>query len=470
MTISQTITPTTSNNWLEKLGHNVAAKAILAFIVVLPLHSLIITILLAQLKLPFGIVRSIAAWKEVLLGLTFGIAMLALVWRYLHYQPLRLIWVDWVALAWVALVIVYFGLQDDVLNARPNLIGKAYGARDWLLYTMPYFIGRLLPFSQKQIKQILHSIFGVGLFTCIIAIFEYFFVPIEWHVRLGVPIYFRDFLNTYVLEWLYNLPSNYWIEATPTTVLRRAVSIYLSGQGFALPFLVVIPVVVHLFCCKPTLVRSVATVIVFAGLALNLTRMTIIAGFLEALLVILIHRNWKLMLAVIIGASIGLGVGMAASPKIRSFVTRSISGQETSIGTRGAQWVEGMGDLSQYPLGHGLGFSGQVGYRTSKVVVDGQGQEAGYLKLTGDLGLPGLALFIAWFVGILVTAFAVMRRIKINDQDLGNPRDLAIVVFTIALGFLLNNVAAPPDQSPFVIYLFPWLAGCLVAWQQQFKA
>lgn len=453
---------------IETLGQKLSSRTIFVFIALLPLHSLLITILLAQFKLPFGLVRGIAAWKEVLLGLTFGVAMLALVWRYLRYQPLRLIWLDWVALAWVALVILYFGLQDSVLGSRPNLVGKAYGARDWLLYTMPYFIGRLLPLTENQIKHVFQAIFIVGLVTCSIAIIEYFFVPIEWHVRLGVPIYFKDFLNTYVLEWLYNLPSNYWIEATPTSVMRRAVSVYLSGQGFALPFLVVIPVTVHLFCKKPTIWRSLVVIIVFAGLTLNLTRATIAVGFFETLLVLFLHRKWKIILAVSIGAVIGLGVGMAASPQIRSFVTRSVSGQETSISTRTTQWAEGLNDLAEYPLGHGLGFSGQIGYRTSKVVVSGQGQEAGYLKLTGDLGLPGLTLFGAWFVGVLGTALLTLRRPIHNPaaRDLA-VRDLAIVVLTIGCGFLLNNIAAPPDQSPFVIYLFPWLAGCLVAWRGQ---
>jgi O-antigen ligase len=298
-------------------------------------------------------------------------------------------------------------------------------------------------------------IFVVGFATSLIGILEYFFVPIEWHVRLGVPIYFRDFLNTYVLKWLYDLPSNYWAEATPTSVIRRAVSVYINGQSFALPFLVVAPVSAYFFFNKPNLLRGIALATVFLGLALNLTRMTMLVCIVQTFLLLAYMRKWKIIGGVIAGLAIGLLIGVMISPRINSFVRRTISGEETSVSTRSQQWVEGIVDLLANPLGHGLGYAGQVGFRTGPAGTEGQGQEAGYFKLTGDMGVVGLGLFVVFFAGVLANASKLLRRTKSSHQH------LALITALIAIGFLINNITAPPDQSPFVIYLFPWLAGVM---------
>src|SRR5439155_15577843 len=39
---------------------------------------------------------------------------------------------------------------------------------------------------------------------------------------------------------------------------------------------------------------------------------------------------------------------------------------------------------------------------------------------------------------------------------------LAVLTLTAAVGFLINNLTAPPDQSLFLRYVFPWLAGMTV--------
>ena len=48
------------------------------------------------------------------------------------------------------------------------------------------------------------------------------------------------------------------------------------------------------------------------------------------------------------------------------------------------------------------------------------------------------------------------------------PNEMNILLaLIITLGFMLNNLTSPPDQSPFTIYVFSWLAGLalqLAAW------
>jgi hypothetical protein len=76
--------------------------------------------------------------------------------------------------------------------------------------------------------------------------------------------------------------------------------------------------------------------------------------------------------------------------------------------------------------------------------------------VAGALGVPGLLIWLAWFGGVLVYAARGSRRLRAPYQG------LALVVAAITIGYLLNNLTAPPDQNLFVAYVFSWLAGIAV--------
>ncbi len=460
------MTNTTAAVWQPNRLARYAFFALMAFIVLLPFHSLILTILLAQIKIGFGAVRAVAAWKEALLGVSVALAVGSLLYRvFIRKEKIHWIGMDLIVLIWVALVLLYLLLQNRIVgDFGISLSARLYGARDWLLYIAPFLVGRLLPFGESKIARALNAIAWVGVITCGIGLIERFFIPTEWHVKLGVPIYFRDFLNTEVLSYLQDMPSNYWAETNSKEITRRAVSVYLSGQGFALPFLVIMPVITYRLFSRITLWRALTFVICIAGLLANLTRMTIFAAAVEILIVLLLMRQWKLLIVLAIVGAIGAAGAYVGSSTVRTFVNRTISCSESSCNQRDEQWMDGIRRVQAKPFGYGLGYGGQAGLRNeSKGVVElpggkkGIGEEAGYFKLTTDLGVPGLAIFVAWFAGVLWCAFSIYRKSS------GMWRGLAIIVFAIACGFLINNLTAPPDQSPFVMYVFPWLAGLIAS-------
>jgi hypothetical protein len=61
-------------------------------------------------------------------------------------------------------------------------------------------------------------------------------------------------------------------------------------------------------------------------------------------------------------------------------------------------------------------------------------------------------------IGILRSAW------QVAGNNAGMQRCVALLVFATAGGIMLNNLTAPPDQSPVVIYVFSWLAGTVSAW------
>ena len=78
--------------------------------------------------------------------------------------------------------------------------------------------------------------------------------------------------------------------------------------------------------------------------------------------------------------------------------------RDGSSRVRPKQWIEGWRVLREHPAGLGLGSTGNT---SGRVGWAGIGNDAGYLKVAGALGAPGLLMFLAWFLGIVVASAAV---------------------------------------------------------------
>ena len=423
--------------------------ALSAFMVFLPVHSLVITVLLAQVGLPVPLLKVVASWKEVLLVSTLAVAVMHALRRGL---PLRLSWADGLALAWVVQVLFYFLCHDLLFDWEASLVQRLYGVREWLLFLLPYGVGRLLPLTRDQVLRALRLLVAVGVATSIVGVLECLLVPTEWHVVLGVPRYFSEFLSLVYPEYMLGLPPNYWT-AMGTRLVRRAVSVYLSGQAFAIPFLVILPAALWAYLVRlgPRSPRALAVCV--TGVLFSLTRMTIVACLVEALAVLWLLGRRGAVLALGLGAS-GLLLGtMVVSRDVNEFVMNTVLLADDSAAARPAQWAEGFAQIAEAPIGQGLGSAGQV---AQVFEAGGAGQEAGYLKVTTALGLPGLLAMLGWLAGLLAHA----RRLVASSD--GVAVGVGVVVYAACVGFLVNNLAAPPDHSPMFIYVFAWLAGLAV--------
>jgi hypothetical protein len=275
---------------------------------------------------------------------------------------------------------------------------------------------------------------------------------VVWHVRLGVPRYFREFLNLSYPDYIFGLPYNYWAEFAGRPV-RRSVSTYLSAQAFAVPFLIIWPVVIYNYVARLTRWPRAILMICGFSLLLTITRMTIVVCFIQTLMMLWIMQRRRIVVGIIIALFVAFVIGFLAYPRFQIFVTNTITLRDTSSSARPQQWIRGVQAVLDSPLGLGLGSTGQTGTRFGG---QGEGQEAGYFRITGAIGLPGLFLFLTWFGGIIYFNISSFRRSRTIWQG------LAGVTLMTAVGFLLNTLTGPVDQSPFTIYVFAWLAGISV--------
>jgi O-Antigen ligase len=337
---------------------------------------------------------------------------------------------------------------------------------------------------------VLQAIVLVGFVASVIGIVEYLFIRTDWSVQLGVPRYFGEMLNLKYPDHLAGLPLNYWLNVG-NTLVRRAVSVYFSAQGFAIPFLVILPVTLYNYLKRQSRWGLIALLLCNFALFLTLTRMTILVCLMQGLIVLWLSREkwttwlvggatWLALLGLALTAANlrpeilnALAQFNASSTTSSSQATDNLklpqesaldwnsamqagAMQDPSSEVRPGQWVTGLRLLRQDPLGQGLGTSGLNRLRFQSGVGP-SGSEAGFLKIVIAMGVPGTLLYLAWFAGILAYAFIGYRELVHPYQA-----SAALLTFVIAVGFLINNITAPPDQSLFVIYIFPWLAGLSV--------
>src|SRR5258705_11008384 len=90
----------------------------------------------------------------------------------------------------------------------------------------------------------------------------------------------------------FGLPQNYWT-GIGGHLVRRAGSVYLSGQAFAIPFLLFYPLATAwgFLREKRSALQIAAYLIITAGLVLTVTRATMVVAFLQVVLLISLIRR-----------------------------------------------------------------------------------------------------------------------------------------------------------------------------------
>lgn len=301
--------------------------------------------------------------------------------------------------------------------------------------------------------------------TCAIAIVERLLVTPDMLVLLGVASYFQDFLNVaaFTAGNEYGLPMNYWTRIGNVEV-QRAGSIYLSSQGFAVPFLILLPVATAwVFGQKRvTLSMKLEYGIIWAGLLLSVTRMTILVCAIQLVLVILMLRKPEWAVAGLVAGGIAVGLSMLIVPGLPGFIWDTLTWQTGSSASHVKDWSKGLDAFFEHPWGAGLGTTDQSAVRFD---MDPLTADNGYFKYAVELGIQGLALLLAVFAGILATSWKVARYASTHNRRL-----LGTVVLFTTIGVMLNATTGVVFNALVLSYLYFWFAGAVVTVaQREFK-
>lgn len=419
----------------------------------LAFHVVAMAALFGALGIPGPVVRVVAAWKEAaVLLLLFSVVVRAALGRL---RPIAISPNDLAVTALIGLAIVYLLVFEAWSASGTTFLAGLYGLRDAVFFLLLYFVGRTTP-ELAENDRLLRVLIALGVVTTLFAILERLFVTPQMLVVLGAANYFRDFLGTapFTLGNEYGLPMNYWT-AFGSRVVQRAGSVYLSSQAFAISFLLIIPAAtVRMLYHRRSRMAWVVYALLWTGLLLSVTRMTIVVCVMEVLVIALAARRYDL-LAWTVGATFTLFVfALAVVRGLPTFIWQTITWETGSSGSHLKDWGKGFGALMSYPLGSGLGTSDQTAVRfgLNPLTADNQ-----FLKYGAELGLPGLLLIVLIFCGVGAAAAKLLR-----NSPPGPEHRFAIIVLAATVGIALNSATAVPFNCMVLAYLFFWMAGVTV--------
>lgn len=177
-------------------------------------------------------------------------------------------------------------------------------------------------------------------------------------VLLGVAAYFQDFLNVsaFTAGNDFGLPMNYWTQIGSVNV-QRAGSVFLSSQAFAVPFLILMPAATVWFfgaVKRRTFTAWVEYAIIWLGLLLSITRMTLIVCALQILLLILLLRRPEWAVGVLAISFAALIIGFMLVPALPGFVWDTLTWQTGSSASHLKDWSKGLDAFSHDPGDRGL--------------------------------------------------------------------------------------------------------------------
>jgi hypothetical protein len=385
---------------------------------------------------------AIQAWKEVLLAV--ALARVAFDSARARRLPFRPELVDWLALAFAAIVVLYALIPQDWLGGDATLKGIVYALRHDLTGVAAFFLGRAVIPPWPRIRWL---VLGTAAAVAAWGLVDAYAISLEWWRTNGTVEYFRDQLGYPYTPALSGLPENFVYNAGgEDDVLRRLVSTFLSPLAAA--YLCVVGV---LLAPRHRLAAPLVA-LAAAGLFWTYTRAAIAALGVALLLFGAVTRRFRLIAAAAAVVVAGIAftqifpeVGPQTRYTAAELEWQRENGQLEQRGATGSTQRSSESHVSslragaeavlRHPQGYGLGNAGEIAFRTG---VELQAGESNYTEIGVETGVVGALLFVAWNVAL---AIALIR---------GGQAALAAAVVAILI------VAVQTDA-----YGIPWLAICL---------
>ena len=384
--------------------------ALLVLAVGLALHNVVMA-LLWQAGARDTVLDVAAAWKEALLVVAFLAALAA------AGSVPRLLWADRLALAYGALVVVYWLLPQSWLDGEATARGELYALRHHLLPLGAYVLGRLLVLDRAWWRRIALTLVAVGCALAAWGLVDVYLVPLDWWRDSGVPDWFSEQLGL-AYRCLSGLPENWILNTDEESPVRRLVSTFLSPLATAYTLVVVL---LLLAAARPRRWTVAAAALAYAGLLWTHTRAAFIALPVGLLVLAALRRSGPRAALAAGAAAVSIAL-VAVFPTIgpsTSYTDSELlclrenaavegeesddpfSADESSTSSHLTALRDGIETVARHPWGYGLGNSGVSASRT----IGGENVKAGestYTELGVDAGLLGLLAFAGWLVTLIV--------------------------------------------------------------------
>ncbi len=439
--------------------------ALYLFVLGLPLHNLVMSLLYG------GGVRghaldAVQAWKEVILvAALVAVAARAAAARRLPFRPT---WIDGLAVAYAAVVVLYAVIPQGALDGHAGAKAVAYGLRHDLVPVAAYFLGRAVV---PDIRRLRWVVAAAAAAVAAWGLIEVYTVPIEWWRHSGAVGYFHQELG-YDYHGPAGLPENFAFN-TSDGLFRRLVSTFVSPLATAYMLVVALLLLATARRRRP-LALGLAAVCV-AGLFWTFSRSSIVALAVGLVVLAAARRRWWPLPAAVVLVAAGFGfaaVFHSVAPRTHWFASdlpyqeaqarakgplprgsgldSTVSLGEPSIRSHLDSLRDGLDTVIHHPQGYGLGNAGTTAQRFGVTLKAG---ESNYTELGVEAGLAGALLFVAWSLALLA---------GLGRAALAGDRAAAAVAAGLA-AVLALGIQTDAVGVPWLAYCLWWMAGSLSA-------
>lgn len=387
---------------------------------------------------------AVAGWKDVLLVGTLAVVLWSR--RGLRVEGT----VDWLALAFAALVVIYSLVPQSVLGGGATHKGVLLGARHDLLPVGAYFLGRNLDLTGAERQSLCRTVLFTAAGVAVYGLLDVYLVPLSWWRQSAG--WFGDQLGlTY--HGLSGLPGNFVYNQGGGVIYRRLTSSFLSPLAAA--YLLVVAMFFIPFRARrygPPL-----ALLLLLALLLTHTRAALLALVLGLLVLAALRRAALPLVLAIAVAVVGFAfVKVYGNVAPRAHFTAAelreqerhaheqpqVSHDATSVNEAStsehlSSLRAGARTVLHHPWGYGIGNAGVTAVRTNVKVEAG---ESTYTEIGAEIGLLGAVVFAAWLVALLVglrgvpwlaAGFAAMGFVALQTDMIGIPW-LGVVLFALA--------------------------------------
>lgn len=422
------------------------SRALIFFIMFLPIHSLVCGDLLMHSNCHAALVV-LQVWKELLLM----VAIFSAATRSLMKGPtVQLRLVDILVAVYLALNII----STFVFSGTP-LVGRLFGLRANVTFILVYILGRLVPLSLSRQRLAIRLLLLIGLASGAFALIERFVLPVDWPTRVGVIDYAIHTMGAGkkgALGW-HGLTWTYWT----STGIARMGSFFSGPLDFAASIL--ITGAVALICAvfpeglKLKKLARLTVVSVSVGLILAISRAAAVSFLIEMAIIGRLVRSRRIYVgALLLVGVIGLVGIIGGGAAFTRFANTTLAFTNPSSKGHLQQWEESLASIVSRPFGLGEGTSGFVGARLG----DQTGGENEFLSLGVELGVAGMLLYLFIQVSCIYTGLKIYRRLA------GENRIIVLAFLVSRVGIILLGLTTSVEVYIFDSYVSWWFAGYVV--------
>jgi hypothetical protein len=443
--------------------------ALYLFIVGLVAHNLVMALLWGA-GVRGSSLELISAWKEILLAV--AVARVAVDSLRVRRLPVALGLVDYLALGFAALVLLYAVIPQSALDGEADASAVLHAIRHDLVPVVAFLLGRSLGITAAQIRSVAWTLLGAASAVAGFGLVELYTAGVGWWHRSGAVGYFRHQLG-FDYHGPGGMPENFAFNTGHNVLYRRLISTFISPLAAGYMF------VVALLAAPLRRLAIPFAALVFAGLLFTISR-SALTGLVAGLLVLALARRewWPLVAAVVVvGAGIGFDHAYRHVSPTTHFLPSELKEQEQNAKKHPAARTQlfnfnepswrshlsslrhGLSTVVHHPQGYGLGNAGATAERFGVKLKAG---ESNYTEIGVETGLAGMVVFCLWNLALLA---GLVRRSWTEPP--GALRDGAAGVAAALAAILLVAVQTDAYGIPWLGYVLWWLAGSLtVAWSR----